>query len=118
MTSVETIKDFRVSSGGTASTEPVITSMSLVGGPINDKLLLGYSQALRRMATQYGCFPTLKPGQECTPTKVEAKDFQGNKSTYSKTFSLTQQNLVEADGVSVIAVSKSLADSRSTPRDG
>lgn len=115
MTSVETIKDFRVSLEDSVDPEPVITSMSLVGGPINDKLLLGYSKLSDGWQPEVPrMFPTLKPGQEYT-FKVEAKDFQGNKSTYSKTFSLTQQNLVEADGVSVMAVSKSLMDSHDQP---
>ena len=115
MTRVETIKDFRVSLKDSVDPEPVITSMSLVGGPINDKLLLGYSKLSDGWQPEVPrMFPTLKPGQEYT-FKVEAKDFQGNKSTYSKTFSLTQQNLVEADGVSVMAVSKSLMDSHDQP---
>ena len=59
-------------------------------------------------------FPTLEADQEYT-FKVEARDSQGNKSTFSKTFSLAQKNLVMADPVSVMAVAKSLLDSHDQP---
>lgn len=115
MTNVETIKDFRVSVTDTVDNDPVITSMSLTGGPINDNLQLGFSKLSDGYQPEVPrMFPTLEAGQEYT-FKVEARDSQGNKSTFSKTFSLAQKNLVMADPVSVMAVAKSLLDSHDQP---
>ena len=90
-------------------------SLTLAGQVLAaEDLVQIYRQALDSDPQYAAARATLEAGQEYT-FKVEAKDFQGNKSTYSKTFSLTQQNLVEADGVSVMAVSKSLMDSHDQP---
>ena len=67
-TAIDTVKDLRVLISDTVDNNPVITRMTLVGGPINDALDLGYFKAGRRLAARGAAYvPTLEPGQEYTP---------------------------------------------------
>ena len=112
---IDTVKDLRVLISDTVDNNPVITRMTLVGGPINDALDLGYSKLADGWQPEVPrMFPTLEPGQEYT-LKVDAVDAQGNKRTVSQTFSLSLQNLAIADPVKVMAVAKSLLDSHDQP---
>ncbi len=114
-TAIDTVKDLRVLISDTVDNNPVITRMTLVGGPINDALDLGYSKLADGWQPEVPrMFPTLEPGQEYT-LKVDAVDAQGNKRTVSQTFSLSLQNLAIADPVKVMAVAKSLLDSHDQP---
>ena len=114
-TGVETIKDLRVQISDTVDPNPQIIRMTLVGGPINDALDLGYSKLEDGWQPEVPrMFPTLEPGEEYT-LKVDAMDAQGNKRSLSKTFSLAQQNLAVANPVSVFAVSKSFSDRHDQP---
>ena len=115
MSQVETLKTLRVSVTDNHDHDPVITSMSLTGGPINDNLELGYSKVADGYQPEVPrMFPTIEAGQDYT-LKVQAKDDQGNKTTLSKTFSLSPQNVVVAPSQNVLAVAKSLLDSHNRP---
>ena len=59
-------------------------------------------------------FPTLEAGQTYT-LKVEAQDNQSNKSSLTQTLSLSPQNMVSADPVNMMSVSKSLMDANDKP---
>ncbi|MDX7719431.1 Ig-like domain-containing protein [Aeromonas caviae] len=114
-TGVETIKDLRVQIADTVDTHPQITRMTLKGGPINDALDLGFSQLADGYAPEVPrMFPTLEAGQSYT-LKVDAQDSQGNKTSLTKVFSLSPQNMVSADPVNMMSVSKSLMDANDKP---
>ena len=69
---IDTVKDLRVLISDTVDNNPVITRMTLVGGPINDALDLGYSKLADGWQPEVPrMFPTLEPGQEYT-LKVDA----------------------------------------------
>ena len=66
--------------------EPMITSLTLTGGPINDNLQLGFSKVSDGYQPEVPrMFPTLEAGQEYT-FKVDARDTQGNKPPCRKSF--------------------------------
>ena len=112
---VETIKDLRVKVTDTVDTHPQITRMTLKGGPINDALDLGFSQLADGYAPEVPrMFPTLEAWQSYT-LKVDAQDSQGNKTSLTKVFSLSPQNMVSADPVNMMSVSKSLMDANDKP---
>jgi hypothetical protein len=59
-------------------------------------------------------FPTIEAGQEYT-LNITASDAQGNIATASQAFSLSPQNMVSADPVHMMSVSKSLMDANDKP---
>ena len=59
-------------------------------------------------------FPTIEAGQEYT-LNITASDAQGNIGTASQVFSLSPQNMVSADPVNMMSVSKSLMDANDKP---
>ena len=114
-TEIETVKNLRVLVADNYDPAPVITRMTLSGGPINDALDLGFSKLSDGWQPEVPrMFPTLEAGQEYT-LNITASDAQGNIATGSQTFSLSPQNLVRHDGISVLAISQSLLDSNDQP---
>ena len=59
-------------------------------------------------------FPTIEAGQEYT-LNITASDAQGNIATASQVFSLSPQNMVRHEGITVFATSQSLLDSNDKP---
>ncbi|HAT2580398.1 TPA: DUF4165 domain-containing protein [Aeromonas hydrophila] len=114
-TEIETIKNLRVLVADNYDTAPVITRMTLSGGPINDALDLGFSKLSDGWQPEVPrMFPTLEAGQEYT-LNVTASDAQGNIATASQAFSLSPQNMVRLDGINVLATSQSLLDNNDKP---
>ncbi|MDH0436510.1 Ig-like domain-containing protein [Aeromonas caviae] len=114
-TEIETIKNLRVLLTDNYDTAPVITRMTLSGGPINDALDLGFSKLADGWQPEVPrMFPTLDAGQKYT-LNVTASDAQGNIATVTQVFSLSPQNLVHHDGITVLATSQSLLDSNDKP---
>ena len=115
VTSIETLKDVRIGLTDNVDDEPMITSLTLKGGPINDNLQLGFSKVSDGYQPEVPrMFPSLEAGQEYT-LKVDARDTQGNKASLSKVISLTPQNMVGSNPINMLSVAKSLLDKHDQP---
>ncbi|MGN5148342.1 Ig-like domain-containing protein [Aeromonas enteropelogenes] len=112
---IETIKDLRVIVTDSYDTAPVVSRMTISGGPINDALDLGFSKLTDGWVPEVPrMFPTLEVGQEYT-LNVTAKDAQGNTATISQTFSLSPSNLVRHGAINLLPASQSLLDINDKP---
>ncbi|MGN5148340.1 Ig-like domain-containing protein [Aeromonas enteropelogenes] len=112
---IQSIKDLRVLVTDALDTSPVVTRMTIVGGPINDELELGFTKQSSGWAPEVPrMFPTLETGQDYT-IKVDALDNQGNTATLSKTFSLSPSNLVRHGAINLLPASQSLLDINDKP---
>ncbi len=113
--SINKITDLRVILTDTVDSAPLVTAMTLAGGPINDALQLGFSKQSNGWAPEVPrMFPTLEAGQEYTLT-VTAKDAQGNSTTKIQKFGLTPANLVSLADIKTFAVAQSLKDKSDVP---
>ncbi|HDT5862681.1 TPA: DUF4165 domain-containing protein [Aeromonas hydrophila subsp. hydrophila] len=109
------IKDLRVDVRDNLDSAPVVKRMALSGGPINDALDLGFTKQPDGWQPEVPrMFPTLEAGQEYT-LNITASDAQGNIATASQAFSLSPQNMVRHEGITVLATSQSLLDSNDKP---
>ncbi len=112
---INKITDLRVILTDTVDSAPLVTAMTLAGGPINDALQLGFSKQSNGWAPEVPrMFPTLEAGQEYTIT-VTAKDAQGNSTTKSQKFGLTPANLLSLADIKTFAVAQSLKDKSDVP---
>ncbi len=113
--SINNIKDLRVTVSDNLDPNATVTRMTLVGGPINDALDLGFSKLSDGWQPEVPrMFPTLDAGQEYT-LSVSTADAQGNTATVNQVFSLSPQNMVRHEGITVFATSQSLLDSNDKP---
>ena len=109
------IKDLRVDVRDDLDSAPVVKRMALSGGPINDALDLGFTKQPDGWQPEVPrMFPTIEAGQEYT-LNITASDAQGNIATASQAFSLSPQNMVRHEGITVLATSQSLLDSNDKP---
>ncbi|MGN5148339.1 Ig-like domain-containing protein [Aeromonas enteropelogenes] len=107
---VQTIKDLRFTITDNHDTSPVMSSLVVSGGPINDSLTLGFTKRSDGWSPEVPrMFPTLEPGQEYQVTAT-ARDSHGNESTKSVTITLSPSNLVRHDAINLLPVTQSLLD--------